>query len=79
MRTKIELVKKFPYDMDAYVDGKTDFIVSILNEMGMNSLETKILASNPILESFGNAKTLRNHNSSRFGKFIKLLSDSLSD
>lgn len=39
---------------------------------GEKGLDGRLLGSNPILESFGNASTLRNHNSSRFGKFLKL-------
>eukprot|EP01041_Mallomonas_annulata_P014993 gene14993-31833_t len=60
----------------------TKFIMSYLAEMttcmegslpeGDGSIEKQVLQSNPILESFGNARTLRNDNSSRFGKFVEI-------
>ncbi|XP_074650260.1 myosin-IIIb-like isoform X2 [Tubulanus polymorphus] len=57
--------------------GKTEstkFLIKQLIELchGNNQLEQQILQVNPLLEAFGNAQTLMNNNSSRFGKFIQL-------
>eukprot|EP00529_Nitzschia_sp_RCC80_P006562 CAMPEP_0113451262 /NCGR_PEP_ID=MMETSP0014_2-20120614/6248_1 /TAXON_ID=2857 /ORGANISM="Nitzschia sp." /LENGTH=1572 /DNA_ID=CAMNT_0000342613 /DNA_START=332 /DNA_END=5050 /DNA_ORIENTATION=- /assembly_acc=CAM_ASM_000159 len=66
--------------------GKTEstkIVMSYLTTLGGMGMETeekdgqlsvmeRVLQSNPVLEAFGNARTLRNDNSSRFGKFIEL-------
>ncbi|KAL4803036.1 P-loop containing nucleoside triphosphate hydrolase protein [Aspergillus unguis] len=50
------------------------YIASVSGGSDSSIQQTKdmVLATNPLLESFGNAKTLRNNNSSRFGKYLEL-------
>ncbi|CAN0886361.1 XI-E [Linum grandiflorum] len=65
--------------------GKTEttkMLMRYLAFLGGNSaaegrtVEQQVLESNPVLEAFGNAKTARNNNSSRFGKFVEIQFDS---
>ncbi|KAL7066497.1 myosin head family protein [Cryptosporidium serpentis] len=61
--------------------GKTETARQLMNYYALasknmnNKVQDVILGANPLLEALGNAKTLRNNNSSRFGRFIKLCID----
>jgi len=40
---KLALAKKHPYDIDLYIDGKTDFIISVLNKTGMKTEDSALI------------------------------------
>uniref|UniRef100_A0A8C6ZJP2 Myosin motor domain-containing protein n=1 Tax=Nothoprocta perdicaria TaxID=30464 RepID=A0A8C6ZJP2_NOTPE len=48
------------------------YFTTVGGSLGDCSVEEKVLASSPVMEAFGNAKTTRNDNSSRFGKYIEI-------
>jgi myosin-5 len=47
------------------------YLANVGGSSDETQVEKKLLALNPVMEAFGNAKTIRNDNSSRYGKFIQ--------
>jgi len=65
-----KLILQFLTDVSSKASASASTNTSVVSKS--STLEKQILGANPVLEAFGNAKTLRNNNSSRFGKLITI-------
>ncbi|CBZ51826.1 hypothetical protein NCLIV_016180 [Neospora caninum Liverpool] len=84
-RTALERLSAFMASQTIIVSGesgagKTEATKQIMSffasgqpgEFSHQRIQDAVIAANPVLEAFGNAKTVRNNNSSRFGRFMQL-------
>ena len=74
---KTETTKQIMHYL-AHMGGSSDGVEHHPDQAALESarpVEQQVLESNPLLEAFGNAKTVRNDNSSRFGKFVEIQFD----
>ena len=48
------------------------YLATVYGQRSVNAIQERLIQANPLMEAFGNAQTVRNKNSSRFGKFIEV-------